>query len=342
MLLTPGPVSIPDFVMQAIAKPVIPHRSAEFEAFFAGFKEKLQYFFQTKQEVCTFLGNGSLCMEAMMYSLFCKGEKIVVANFGKFSERWAEYGRLIGLEVADIQAEWGKMIPNEALFSQINIDTKGIILTHCETSTGVGQDIEEIAFEVKRLFPNCLILVDGISTIGAAPFYMDDWQIDGAVVSSQKALTNPTGTAFLAMSSLAMEKMLPAYPADAYHIGNYLRYARENSYPYSAPVNLLYGIDAALSVIQSRTLPVIWNEIHHNAQVFRKRLTQAGGILFPENAADVVSVFSFPNIEMDIYRKKLKEKGIVLSGGQDRLKGEIARIGHYYSIPAEILAEICE
>lgn len=342
MLLTPGPVPIPDFVMQAIAQPVIPHRSADFEAFFADFKGKLQYFFQTEHEVCAMLGNGSLCFEALMYSLFQKGDKIIVANFGKFSERWADYGRLIGLEVIDIQAEWGKAVSNESIFSQMNPNIKAVILTHCETSTGVTQDVEEIAFEVKRLFPDCLILVDGISTIGAAPFYMDAWQVDGAVVSSQKALTNPTGTAFLAMSPLAIEKLLPTHAADAQHLSNYLRYARENSYPYSAPVNLLYGIDAALSVIQQKTLPVVWNEIHHNAKVFRNELEKAGGVLFPENQADVVSIFSFPSVEIDIYRKKLKEKGIILSGGQDRLKGKIARIGHYLPIPAKLLEIIVD
>ena len=141
MLLTPGPVPIPDFVMQAIAQPVIPHRSADFEAFFATFKGKLQYFFQTEHEVCAMLGNGSLCIEALMYSLFQKGDKIVVANFGKFSERWADYGRLIGLEVIDIQAEWGKSVSNESIFSQINKEIKAVILTHCETSTGVTQDV---------------------------------------------------------------------------------------------------------------------------------------------------------------------------------------------------------
>lgn len=45
-----------------------------------------------------------------------------------------------------------------------------------------------------------LLLVDGVSSIGALDFKFDEWKVDVAVTGSQKALSLPTGLAVLAIS----------------------------------------------------------------------------------------------------------------------------------------------
>lgn len=40
-----------------------------------------------------------------------------------------------------------------------------------------------------------LLLVDGVSSIGALDFRFDEWKVDVAVTGSQKALSLPTGLA---------------------------------------------------------------------------------------------------------------------------------------------------
>lgn len=42
--------------------------------------------------------------------------------------------------------------------------------------------------------------VDGVSSIGALDFRMDDWRVDVAVTGSQKALSLPTGLSYVAAS----------------------------------------------------------------------------------------------------------------------------------------------
>lgn len=45
-----------------------------------------------------------------------------------------------------------------------------------------------------------LLLVDGVSSIGALDFRFDEWKVDMAVTGSQKALSLPTGLAVVAAS----------------------------------------------------------------------------------------------------------------------------------------------
>ena len=45
-----------------------------------------------------------------------------------------------------------------------------------------------------------LLLVDGVSSIGALEFKFDEWKVDVAVTGSQKALSLPTGLAVVAAS----------------------------------------------------------------------------------------------------------------------------------------------
>ncbi len=45
-----------------------------------------------------------------------------------------------------------------------------------------------------------LLLVDGVSSIGALDFRFDEWKVDVAVTGSQKALSLPTGLAVVAVS----------------------------------------------------------------------------------------------------------------------------------------------
>lgn len=336
-LLTPGPVPIPTFVQQAIAQPVIYHRNADFEAIMSDLQKGLRYLFQTKGEVLAMIGSGTTGVEALLYSLLQKGDALAVANLGKFSSRWEEYGKMQGYEVHSINAKWGDVpsIEQYLEFLAQNPHTKALLLTHCETSTGTFSDIEEIAFAVKAQFPNVLILVDGISSIGAIPFYMDAWQIDGAVVAAQKALMNQTGTVYFALSEAAIAKLHPSDASDFFNLWNYLQYSRKNSYPYSPPISQFYGVIAALNWIQQETLPTRWNAVHQEAKLFRAFAQALGWNIFGTNPADCVTALSHDTKDSTSIKKELAKNQVIVSGGQDELKGKIIRIAHYFPLSQE-------
>ncbi|MEM6766672.1 MAG: alanine--glyoxylate aminotransferase family protein [Bacteroidota bacterium] len=329
-ILTPGPVAIPDFVWEAIQQPVIPHRSVVFEEIYSQLLNSLRYFFQTKGEVISMIASGSGGVESAMYSLFLPGEKVLVVDTGKFSNRWVQYAETTGLDVSELSYEWGSVPKTEDILIKLEKETpKGIILTHCETSTGALLDLEEIAFAVKERVPNCLVVVDAITSVGAVPFYFDDWQLDCAICTSQKSLMNPAGLSVFAMSELAIRKLRATFSGDYQNLKSYLTFAQQHNYPFTPPVNLLFGVKAALAWFQQQKLPNVWNQTHQTAQYFRSEIQQLGAKLLAKSPSDSLTAFYFEQGDHQIIKQKLAEEyQIEISGGQGPYKGKLLRVNH--------------
>ena len=241
--------------------------------------------------------------------------------------------------------EWGKAPKVEEIMAilQKEKNINGIILTHSETSTGALLDLEEIAFAVKRHDPNILILVDGITSVGTIPFFFDEWEIDCAITASQKALMNPAGTIAFALSEPALKKLSDTDASDFHNLYNYVKAVAEFSYPYTAPVQLLFGLDAALDHIEENGLPAIWNKTHHSAKTFRNILSELGGKLLSDSPSESLTAFYFPEKDNEAIRQQLiKDYGMHLSGGQGELKGKIMRISHMGTSDADLMERVGE
>ncbi|MEO1451868.1 MAG: aminotransferase class V-fold PLP-dependent enzyme, partial [Bacteroidota bacterium] len=297
LLLTPGPVPIPPFVAEALAKPVIHHRTTEFRTFYNDLLDDLRYLFQTEGGTGTMIGSGTFGVECALYSLFRPEDEVLVVEMGKFSERWGSYGVVRGLQTHRLSLDWGQSPTIEGI--QIALremrQPKGLVLTHSETATGAICDLEEIALAIKSEWPDILIVVDGITSIGALPFYMDAWQVDAAVTASQKALMNPAGLVAFGLSEAAQAALQPTHSGDFQNWYNYLKSSETGDYPFTAPVQLLFGVGVALQSIRLKGLPAVWQATHHAARVFRDGLKARGGVLFPTKPSDSLSAFSFPD-----------------------------------------------
>ena len=58
-LMTPGPTPVPEQVMTEMAKPIIHHRTAQFQDVVKQAEEGLKYVFQTKNDVLIFASSGT-------------------------------------------------------------------------------------------------------------------------------------------------------------------------------------------------------------------------------------------------------------------------------------------
>ena len=77
---------------------------------------------------------------------------------------------------------------------------KAVCVVHNETTTGVTSDIGGCRGAMDAAAHPALLLVDGVSSIGALDFRFDEWRVDVAVTGSQKAMSLPTGLAYVCAS----------------------------------------------------------------------------------------------------------------------------------------------
>ncbi len=349
MLMIPGPTPVPEAALLAMAKHPMGHRSKEFDAIFADCTENLKWLHQTKSDVLSLTVSGTGAMEAGIINFLSAGDRVLVGTNGKFGERWAEVAEAYGLNVEIIKAEWGLPLDPENFREKLEADTekqiKAVIITHSETSTGVLNDLETINRHVKA-HGEALIMVDAVTSLGAANVPMDAWGIDVIASGSQKAYMIPPGLGFVAVGPKAWEAYktakLPRYYLD---LGKYRKEAAKNTTPFTPPVNMFFGLQVTLQMMKAEGLENVFAR-HKRLMTTTRAAVQALGLpLFAADGCASPAITSvMPPAEVDAQKVRTlmrKRFDISLADGQDHLKGKIFRIGHLgFVCDRDILAAI--
>ncbi|WP_341735527.1 alanine--glyoxylate aminotransferase family protein [Microcoleus sp. CAWBG640] len=349
MLMIPGPTPVPEAALLAMAKHPMGHRSKEFDAIFAECTENLKWLHQTKSDVLSLTVSGTGAMEAGIINFLSAGDRVLVGTNGKFGERWAEVAEAYGLNVEIIKAEWGLPLDPENFREKLEADTekqiKAVIITHSETSTGVLNDLETINRHVKA-HGEALIMVDAVTSLGAANVPMDAWGIDVIASGSQKAYMIPPGLGFVAVGPKAWEAYktakLPRYYLD---LGKYRKEAAKNTTPFTPPVNMFFGLQVTLQMMKAEGLENVFAR-HKRLMTTTRAAVQALGLpLFAADGCASPAITSvMPPAEVDAQKVRTlmrKRFDISLADGQDHLKGKIFRIGHLgFVCDRDILAAI--
>jgi aspartate aminotransferase-like enzyme len=330
-LLSPGPTPIPDEVLTAAAVPIIHHRTPEFSKIFMETSEGLKYVFQTEQDVYILTSSGSGAMETAIVNTLSPGDKVITLNGGKFGERWAKICRAYGVEVKEIILDWGEPFSKEQLAAELiaQPDTKAVFSTLSETSSGTIYDIKGFGEVVAET--HAILVVDGISGLGATPCPMDEWNVDVMVAGSQKSFMIPPGLAYIAFSTKAWELVekstMPKFYFDA-------KAARKNlgkkTTPWTPAVTLIIQQKKALEIIRSMGLEKLFEHHRILGDATRAGVKAIGLELLSKNPGNILTAIKVPSGVDGIQFVKLMQSkyGAYIAGAQDPHKGEFFRIAH--------------
>ena len=181
-----------------------------------------------------------------------------------------------------------------------------------------------------------LIIVDGITAVGAHELRMDEWGIDVVVTGSQKGLMIPPGLAFIALSERAWHasesSRLPKFYFDLAAARTSLA---SNDTPWTPAVTLVLGVAEALRMIREEGIENVWRRHDRLGSALRAGVAALGLEPFgnpPSNAVTAIRLPEKGDEFMSLMKKKYK---ITMAAGQDHLKGKIFRVSHlgYYDEP---------
>ena len=205
-LFLPGPVEVRREVLQAQTQWMIGHRTSEFADLFARLQDKLKRAFFTDSRVYVSGSSGSGLWEGAVRCGVRDGERVLHLTGGAFSERWAQISRANGKIVDCIQVDWGRAhTPGMVADALAKQRYDAVCAVHNETSTGVTNPIQALG-EVVNQQEDTLFFVDTVSGFLGTELRVDDWGIDIALTSSQKAFALPPGIAFAAVSDRLLER----------------------------------------------------------------------------------------------------------------------------------------
>ncbi|MDV0446411.1 Serine-pyruvate aminotransferase [Methanosarcinaceae archaeon Ag5] len=335
LLMMPGPVTVPSRVLLAMAKPMINHRGKDFSAMYGEIQSVSAELFNTKADnISVISGSGTAGMEAAIGSLNNKSDKILAIENGKFGQRFkklaGKYGTLVPLEF-----EWGQSVDlgkvEEALEAG---DIKSIAMIHNESSTAIRNPAPEIGKLAKKY--GAYFILDVVSSLGGDTVLMDEWGVDVAVTGSQKCLAAPPGLSIAAVSERAAEEMknitTRPYYLDLLAYRNSANKELKET-PYTPAVSLFYALQEALRMVKEEGIENRINRHYLMTKAVRDSMTAIGIEMFPtlnqySAYSNTVSAMKAPaGVDGEEIKKALGKRGIVITGGQDHLKGKIFRVG---------------
>jgi aspartate aminotransferase-like enzyme len=331
-LLTPGPTPLPPEVCEAMSRPIIHHRTPQFQAILKEATDGLKYVFQTKNDVFILASSGTGAMEAAVANLLSPGETAITVEGGKFGERWTEICKSYGIIPEVIPVEWGKAVQPQEIARRLKASPKikAVFATLCETSTGVTNDIQAIGELVKD--SEAVLAVDAISGLGAIDLKADDWNVDVVVSGSQKGLMLPPGLGFISVSNKAWGRInsskTPRYYFDLIKAKKALE---KTDTPFTPAISLVVALNESLKMIKADGLENVFIRHRKMAQATRAAVKALGLTLFaPSASSDVVTAVCVPaGIDGEKLVKAMRDTyGVTIAGGQSELKGKVFRIAH--------------
>ncbi len=341
LLMIPGPIEFDPAVLAALGAPTTSHMDADFiEAFGESLEMMRQVFLAPHGQPFILAGSGTLAMDAVAANMVEAGDNVLLINTGFFSERFGEILRRYGADLYQLQSPIGGRPSLEEIETALRKrETKLLVITQVDTSTGVLTDVRSVA-ELAHHY-GALIVVDGVCSVGAEELRMEEWGIDVALTASQKAIGVPPGLALWVVSPQAIERFKQRKsPVMNYYSdwNNWLpvmlsHEERKPSYFCTPAVNLVWALHVSLKQILTEGMEARFQRHTVLSKTFKAAIKAWELDQVPlkdEFAAHTLTAVRYPaGVQGSALLAEVAKRDIVISGGlHPQIKTQYFRVGH--------------
>jgi alanine-glyoxylate transaminase / serine-glyoxylate transaminase / serine-pyruvate transaminase len=352
LLHSPGPTRLPDEVLHAMSRQPMDLADPRLDPVIAACEAGLKRLLHTREaEVLMYAANGHGAWEAAIVNLLGPGRAALIPGTGHFSESWAVQTEALGCKVKRTPWVEGRPIDAAAVEQALREDTGheivAVFCVHTDTASGVTSELQPLRAAIDAAAHPALFVVDVVASLGVVPFDMDALRADVVIGASQKGLMLPPGLGFVAVNERARASAesnpTPRFYWDWGRRRDALSYRKFCGTP---PINLLYGMQAALQLIFHEGLDAVFarhrllaGAVHAAVQGW----SEGGALGFfcrpPEcRSFSITAVAVREGVDAEALRTLARESfQVALSGGLGPLAGRVFRIGHMGDINAAML-----
>lgn len=335
LLLGPGPSNAHPRVLGALGMRQVGHLDPAFIELMNEVQELLRYAWQTDNPLTIPVsGTGSAAMEATIANVVEPGDVVLVANNGYFGLRMIDMAGRYGAQVCQINRPWGEVFSFDELGDALQKYHPAVLgVVHAETSTGALQPLEGIGPLCRE--HDCLLLVDSVTSLGGAPLFLDQWQVDIAYSGGQKCLSCPPGASPLTLGERAVAKLqarktkVRSWYLDVSLLEKY--WGQQRTYHHTAPINMNYALREALRLVAEEGLENRWARHRENAQRLWDGLAELGigcHVAQPYRVPSLTTALVPAGVDAKaVCGRLLTEYNIEIAGGLGELAGKVWRIG---------------
>ncbi len=357
-LYAPGPVAVPPAVLEALARPVVHHRTDAFRATFQRVRAALAEVLEVPgDDVMLLTGSGTTAFEAALIAAVPREGRVLALRGGKFGDRWATMARTLGYRVSEHDVAWGRAFDVDGLRERLagGGPLDAVTLVHSETSTGVLHDVAALAEVVRDHAPDALVLVDAVTSLAAAELRPWAWGLDAVVAGSQKGVMLPPGLGFAWLSERAWARgraqardggaggRAAAYTLDLHRERPRQRQGDSGTTPATS---LVVAAEVALDLLLAEGLARRRAALDRRNRALLAAGAALGAEAFAERVSPAVAAMTTPEgLAAPAVVRALADRGVRIAGGQDHLAARLIRpslLGHGDDYDAVVLAAALE
>ena len=341
-LHSPGPTPLPEAVLQAMGVQPMDLADPRVDDCITACEEGLQRLMATTGDVFIYASNGHGVWEAVVENVADVGASVLVPGTGVFSEGWAVQTEALGRRVVRTPVQEGGPLDAAAVEQALREDRdhliQAVLAVHTDTSSSVTCNLAAVKRAVDAAGHPALLVADVVASLGAEPFAMDALGVDVALGASQKGLMCPPGAGFVAVNKRAFARA-EANPAPRFywdwvhrrHSASYRKYCG------TPPLNLLFGMQAALDLIFNEGLDAVQarhallaSAVHAAVEGWR----EGGAVDFfardpATRSVSVTTVTLAEPVDALALRTLARERfQVAVAGGLGPLQARAFRIGH--------------
>lgn len=336
ILMGPGPSDVDPRVLSALSAPLVGHLDPAFLGVMDDIQQLLRTVFETGNRLTIPISaTGSAGMEAAFVNLVEPGDPVVVCVNGVFGERMSDIVTRCGGKLTRVEAEWGRGLDMEEVRQALRRTRPGILAAvQAETSTGVLTPPDRLR-EVLKEFPETLLLLDCVTSLGGHPVEIDRHGVDFAYSGTQKCLSCPPGLAPITVSDRGVERIrrrktkVQSWYLDLTMVEKY--WGDDRTYHHTAPVSMNYALRESLRLVEEEGLRNRFDRHHlnHRALVAGVEAMGLEMLVQPEDRLWVLNTVRVPDGISDaaVRARLLRDFGIEIGGGLGPLKDRIWRVG---------------
>jgi len=330
ILLSPGPVRVPEEILLMQAKPMITHRSPAFTELYGDIGERLKKYLNC-EEAYVITGSGTLANETNVLNCCLPDEKMLCLSNGEFGNRLIELGETYtNVEAHSLPAGQGWNLERAKEIID-NSDAQVFGMVYNETGYGVMNNAKEIFRYAKD--KGMLTIMDSVSAWPAMPFNQEEFKVDFFGSASQKALGCPPGMGIVGLSKDAIERIesrdkIPSVYCDLRK--HRKRWLKNKQTPNTPAVSLFRSLQMAFDIIDAEGGIEAWADKHKKmSEYVRGRITELGFKLIPEPGFESHSLTAFYVDNANEVKKKIAdERKVTVVGCKGELNGKGLRIAH--------------
>lgn len=326
-IFTPGPVKIPQYVLEIGARQTPYFRNESFSEVLIECEKLLLDMAAAPvgSRVIFLAASGTGAMEATVMNLLSAKDQAIVINGGGFGQRFLDICKCHDIPFYEHKVD-GTNLANTAPLDTY-VDSSALLVNAHETTKGILYDLNAIGSYCRK--NSLLNIVDAISMFVTDEINMTDQHIDALIISSHKGLALPPGMSMVILSPKALSKI---GNVKSFYFGfhSYLEDGLRGQTPFTPTVTILLQLHARLKQITLDTLQHEIDKASRIASYFRTHVCAWPLEFYSRFMPNAMTALTPSNGEsaLNIVNALSEQHNVIVAPNGGVLKDKVFRVSH--------------